>query len=404
MSSSENLASVVDNTFIYCYSSSEPKQMTLPENTKIKSITANSTTTIILTELNELIRLEPSFGETLPNNVFFSKFKGSDKLFQFNFTHFVKEILKLKYIPKIKEIFSIYNIIILQLENDEYILMEIIDENNVTGLYIKDNFKIFATCPLSQRFIAINKNNKFKCWQIKIVKQKRCIKSVCINEKAQKIIDKLLIEKGIKILTCGGDFSVIVTNDNKMYFEGPNTYNSQSGIQTEEFEYTYLKTPFEEMSEIKQVKCGYYHTIVLLNNGKVFATGYNILKQCGQNSADDSQTFLEFKLPIGLQVKEIGCNSRGTYFTTINTDKVYFVGEVFEDKKDEQFGDVTAHCFNLQYSTNLKFNTVVAGGWHYIVYHKNLKESKSLIYFKNNLQSLTTTNSNFIDIYLFFNE
>ncbi|KAL9651030.1 hypothetical protein ABK040_012774 [Willaertia magna] len=206
MSSSENLASVVDNTFIYCYSSSEPKQMTLPENTKIKSITATSTTTIILTE------------------------------------------------------------------NDEYILMEIIDENNVTGLYIKDNLKIFATCPLSQRFIAINKNNKFKCWQIKIVKQKRCIKSK------------------IKNIYSNHFTTLIHTMDNELYVSGTNANGQLDCINNDDSDFDLQYLTFTKKNFNKKVKLvGFFSTFHLIltevTNNKVDNNdNKEKLYGCGDNS------------------------------------------------------------------------------------------------------------------------
>ncbi|KAL9648549.1 hypothetical protein ABK040_012209 [Willaertia magna] len=385
-----------DSTFVYCFTKWE--QLTLPLNKKIKSIAGTGTETIILTEFNELYSLQNNSEDDDENNekkIFIKVVDNYKNFYKINFTLIVKNILNIENIPKIKEIFCNYSIIILQLENDEYILIGY-DDENIYGLYIKDNFKMLATCALSSRFIAINSNNQFKCWEYVYTDG---ITEKTIPEKASDMINNL-IKKGIKILSCGGDFSVIVTeNDNKMYVEGPNTFNSQSGVNTEEFEYTYLQTPFEEMSEIKQVKCGYFHTIVLLNNGKVFASGYNLLGQCGHENLQENKTFMEFLLPVGLNVKEFGCTSRGTYFTTTTNDNVYFIGEVVEELEQEKFGNVKAHCLSLQYSSTLKFNTIVTGGWHYIVYFKNVKAFKSLIYFKNNLQKLLESNNVFVDIY-----
>ncbi|KAL9646361.1 hypothetical protein ABK040_014513 [Willaertia magna] len=150
-----------DNTFIRCYTS-KWQQTTLPNNKKIRSITCTASETIILTESNELFL----FGDSLYYGEYLKKI--TDKLCQFNFIGFVNNYLKMDYVPKIKEIFGTFKIIILQLENNEFILFAF-NGNKSHGLYIKDNLKMFATCPLSSRFIAINKSNEIKSLQFDYV-------------------------------------------------------------------------------------------------------------------------------------------------------------------------------------------------------------------------------------------
>ncbi|KAL9646337.1 hypothetical protein ABK040_014489 [Willaertia magna] len=195
-----------NNTFLYC-KNSKWKLINLSEINKIKSITGTAVETVILTESNELFY----FSEDLKSGQYFNNFKDNQRLFQFDFTNFVKNELKLNFIPPIKEIFGCYNIFILKLENDEYILFSVIN-GCVQGLYIKDKFKMFTNCTLSSRVLAINKNNKFKSWQFGY---DNTISEKQIHGQANNIINGLL-KKGIKILTCGGGFSVIVTKDNKI--------------------------------------------------------------------------------------------------------------------------------------------------------------------------------------------
>ncbi|KAL9650591.1 hypothetical protein ABK040_004807 [Willaertia magna] len=161
MSETTDPSPTIDNTFINkqrCFNGEEHKgwgEFSLPSNKIIKSIAATAGETIILTESRELYTLQ-IYSKDFKEQKYLNKIDNYKNLYNFNFTLFAKDILKMEYnIPKIKEIFCNCGILILQLENDEYILISY-DHKNIYGKYIKDNFKLLATCTLSYRFIAIN--------------------------------------------------------------------------------------------------------------------------------------------------------------------------------------------------------------------------------------------------------
>jgi alpha-tubulin suppressor-like RCC1 family protein len=76
-----------------------------------------------------------------------------------------------------------------------------------------------------------------------------------------------------KICT-GEKFTVILTNNSLLYSFGDNSFG-QLGLGISD---PYIQTPTKipiQFSNILDIKCGYYHFMVLEKNGSVFSTGLN---------------------------------------------------------------------------------------------------------------------------------
>ncbi|KAL9656456.1 hypothetical protein ABK040_005221 [Willaertia magna] len=159
---------------------------------------------------------------------------------------------------KIKNLFANFDDLIIQLENDTIIFG---NENSKNIQFTKIGIKFIACGPLSNHFIVVDKNEQIYNFQKNITTPQHypLIKDIKTNE-----IDNT----PIKSIGCSGRSNILVTINNKIYVKGDNQFQVQAGLKSEN-KFLYLHTNFE--SEIVDVKCGYFHTIILLKNGTVYS-------------------------------------------------------------------------------------------------------------------------------------
>ncbi|KAL9656744.1 hypothetical protein ABK040_003011 [Willaertia magna] len=142
-------------------------------------------------------------------------------------------------------------------------------------------------------------------------------------------LDSKEITTTIKCIGCSDNSFILVTIDNKMFGYGNNQFNVQLGIYSTD-KFNYIITPFEKESEIMDVKCGYYHTVVLLKNGTFYVCGYNNLGQTNVYNQVNVPRFTKLTHPLFENefITKIYCSSRGTVLITKNYNTAYFIGEV----------------------------------------------------------------------------
>ena len=98
----------------------------------------------------------------------------------------------------------------------------------------------------------------------------------------------------IILASIGPDAVAIVTRDNVLHVMGKNKYGSCGGGNKSSFT---RFCPFEK--KIINVKCGYFHIIVLFEDGILMATGKNNYKQCLVCwKTDRIETFTAPSLPL----------------------------------------------------------------------------------------------------------
>jgi len=97
----------------------------------------------------------------------------------------------------------------------------------------------------------------------------------------------------IVLASIGPDAVAIVTKDNVLHVMGKNNYGSCGGGNKSSFT---RFGPFEK--KIINVKCGYFHIIVLFEDGSLMGTGKNNLKQCLVWKMDKVDTFTTSSLPL----------------------------------------------------------------------------------------------------------
>ena len=88
----------------------------------------------------------------------------------------------------------------------------------------------------------------------------------------------------VKQVACGGHHTVFLLEDGTVRTVGRNDFG-QCGTGKDNIEQLSLYT-IPELNNVKQVACGYYHTVFLLKDGTVRTVGYNGSGQCGTDKTN----------------------------------------------------------------------------------------------------------------------
>ena len=111
------------------------------------------------------------------------------------------------------------------------------------------------------------------------------------------------ISDNVKHVACGYQHTVILKNDGSIWGCG-NASAGQYGIENANSYYTtFTQATTNVNNDVKQVDCGEGHTIILKNDGSVWATGYNYSGELGLGDTTNRYTFTQ----VTTNVKQISC-------------------------------------------------------------------------------------------------
>ncbi|KAL9654357.1 hypothetical protein ABK040_010385 [Willaertia magna] len=163
---------------------------------------------------------------------------------------------------------------------------------------------------------------------------------------------KFKINENIKSLICGPDIIIIVTENNKILFTGNSLVLNGNSKYTTKFKF------IENKLNIKDLKCGYYHSILLDYNGDIYGTGLNENGQLGlQDFTMKLKTFQ--KLNVNFKVKKIMTTSHGTLLLN-NYNEIYGSGYIsYNNRKNnmQPMIDFTKINLNIENIYSIKFLT-----------------------------------------------
>ena len=115
----------------------------------------------------------------------------------------------------------------------------------------------------------------------------------------------------IKQIACGLDHTMVITNDGSLWACGYNN-KGQLGLGNTTNQSTFTQVTTNINNDVKYVACGFYHTMILKNDGTVWGTGYGY--PLGVGSSNNKTTFTQVTANINNDVKDISC---GDYHTMI---------------------------------------------------------------------------------------
>jgi alpha-tubulin suppressor-like RCC1 family protein len=180
-----------------------------------------------------------------------------------------------------------------------------------------------------------------------------------VDELIQLLDDSQIDINDIKQISCGCIHTVILKNDGTVWVTGDNEYG-QLGLNDTTDRYTFTQVT-TNISDVKQIICGGYHTFMLKNDGTVWACGYNNKGQLGLNDTTNRTSFTQVTTNIS-DVKEIICGRYHTFMLK-NDSSMYSCG----DNANGQLGlgDTTQRTTFTQAATNTSnIKQIVCGGNH----------------------------------------
>ena len=121
------------------------------------------------------------------------------------------------------------------------------------------------------------------------------------------------INKDVDKVACGSYFTIIIKNDGTVWGAGDNQYG-QLGMSTSE--YPVVKT-FTQITEnigdnVELVACGEYYTMAVKKDGSLWTCGYNGSGQLGTNDTNSKYRFTQVTTNINNDVKDVKCGEEHT--------------------------------------------------------------------------------------------
>ncbi|KAL9656359.1 hypothetical protein ABK040_005125 [Willaertia magna] len=203
--------------------------------------------------------------------------------------YFKGELKELKYLDNFTKIESILSIIKYIASGEDFIIL--IDQFNkifVYGEFGKENYKKFTE------------------------------------------IGKIVNNDEIKFISCGADIVIVVTQKNELIIGGClQAFNGQENIELTNTTDGFIKIDnvCQIKSEIKDLQCGYYHTIVLDYNGNIYGSGENMNGQLGLGKSNEDTVLSTLtRLNVPFKVKKIATTPEGTLLLNYHNE-LYGSGE-----------------------------------------------------------------------------
>jgi alpha-tubulin suppressor-like RCC1 family protein len=139
----------------------------------------------------------------------------------------------------------------------------------------------------------------------------------------------------ISAIACGYWHTIFLTNEGNVYSCGEN-YDGQLGIGNTTQQTTPQPISSLNSFKISAIVCGYFHSMFLTNEGKVYSCGWNFYGQLGTGDTT-TQSVPQLLLTLNsLKISAIACGDSHSIFLT-NKGKVYSCGY----NKNGQLGSTT---------------------------------------------------------------
>ena len=176
----------------------------------------------------------------------------------------------------------------------------------------------------------------------------------------RKIFTK--ITDNVKSVYCGYEHTVIFKNDGTLWGCGNNS-SSQLGLGDTSNKTTFTKIT-TRVDNIKSIYCGSYYTIILKNDGTLWACGNNEHGQLGLGDTNNRKTFTLIGINTN-NIKSVYCG--GSYTLILKNDDTLW-GCGLNDEGQLGLGDKNRRTTFTQITNDVK---LVYGGYSYIIILKN---------------------------------
>jgi len=133
-----------------------------------------------------------------------------------------------------------------------------------------------------------------------------------------RLLSKIITKEKVRLMSCGSNFSIFVTENNEMFGVGSNT-DGRFGLNWNNGTAVPQKIEFSFSKVIKQLSCGTNHSLLLTNEAQVYCTGSNEFGQLGlvDENGNKSANVNTFKLITEIAKKKVIQICAGMYVSLI---------------------------------------------------------------------------------------
>ena len=176
------------------------------------------------------------------------------------------------------------------------------------------------------------------------------------------------INNDVKQISCGERHTFILKNDGSVWSCGNNEYG-QLGLGNYNSINVFTQVTTNVNNDVKEVICGHIHTFILKNDGSIWSCGYNQFGQLGLGGTNDYSTFTQVTTNINNDVKQIACGYDHTIILKNDGSSWVTGGNV---NGQLGLGDTTNRTTFTQVTTNINNDVAqIACGYRYTIILKN---------------------------------
>jgi alpha-tubulin suppressor-like RCC1 family protein len=185
------------------------------------------------------------------------------------------------------------------------------------------------------------------------------------KEDQTEFIQIVLNVSDVKQIACGYDFTFILKNNGTVWATG-NNQNGQLGLRDKIDRYQFEQVIDENIGEISEIICGYDHTFLIKSDRTILGSGCNCCGELATGSIVSSTTFnpisVNNSLEIQTPLKNVICGNCCTYILD-NAGKIWAAGNhTFEDGASK--GSST---YLIKKTINCSGNVIkIAGGYNFL--------------------------------------
>ena len=173
------------------------------------------------------------------------------------------------------------------------------------------------------------------------------------------------INNDVKQIACGANHTFILKKDGSVWSCG-NNESGQLGLGDNNDKISFTKVTTNISNDVKQIACGYEHTVILKNDGSVWACGSSTYGQLGLGSSGSKTSFTKVTTNVNNDIKQVACGAYSTFIIK-NDGSVWACGDndggrlgLSDTTKKTTFTKVTANISN-------DVKQIASGGSHTVI-------------------------------------
>ena len=132
-------------------------------------------------------------------------------------------------------------------------------------------------------------------------------------------------DKKVAQVVLGEDSSFIITEDGELYGTGDNYYG-QLGVGDYDDRYVFTPVTIPDAKKVTQVVTGYYHSLIITEDGALYGTGWNISYQLGLTTFPVYSTFTAIAIPGNKKVSRVATGADHSLIIT-SKGELYGTGD-----------------------------------------------------------------------------